>query len=145
MYTKRVVINRSVVDKVRLILADGVFEIGQHILDVADPPDLTPFGAGLVNAGGVIAFVDGKKVADSTTIPEGSTGPRQIQKPRAAKLPRPGIAAIVGYGFPGRFVHNGSIHNRANPFLARARDQIVPMAGGLMQEFCRPRLARLRG
>ena len=143
-YTKRVVINRSKVAAVRLVLADGLFQVGRHILNAADPPDATPFGVGLVNSGGVIAFVDGKKVADTTTIPDDATGSRQIQKPRAVKLPRPGIIAIVGFGFPGRFVHNGSIHNRPNPFLARGRDKIVPIAGSLMAILCRPRLARLR-
>jgi hypothetical protein len=137
-YTKRVEINRSAVAAVRLVLADGMFAIGQQILANTHPPDDPPYGQGLVEGGGAVVWVDGKKVA-GTTI-----GGRQVAKPRAVRLPKPGIVLVVGYGFPGRFVHNGTIHNVPNPFLARSVFGMVGQMGGIMAGFCRPRLAALR-
>lgn len=125
--TSRVVLNRSKVDTLRLGIADAIFGVALEVLDTTRPPDAPPYGKGLVEGGGALAFVDKRKV-NGTTI-----GGRQIKKPRALKLDigENGIVAIVGYGFPGRLVHNGSIHNRANPFLRRSGLEVLPAAKGI--------------
>jgi hypothetical protein len=137
-YTSRVVINRAKVEAIRLAVADGMFEVGRAVIDGADVPDATPLGFGLIQGGGVIAYVDGKKV-NGTTI-----GGKQIKKPRAVKLGGTGILVIAGFGFPGRMVHNGSIHNTPNPFLARSMFATAPTAGAIMARVVCPRLAAIR-
>jgi hypothetical protein len=136
-YTSRVVINRAQVEAIRLAVEDGMFEVGRVIIDGADVPDATPLGLGLIQGGGVIAYVDGRKV-NGTTI-----GGKQIKKPRAVKLGGTGILVIGGFGFPGRLVHNGSIHNVANPFLARSMFATAPTAGNILRRVVRPRLAAI--
>lgn len=128
--TARVVLNRRAANEIDLGLADGLFDLGVAIHQRAkqEVPDAPPAGRGLIEGGGVIAYVGTKKTA-GTTI-----GGRAIAKPRAFRT-RSGIVSIlVGFGFPGRLVHNGSIHNTPNPFLARsafaelpgAEDHVVP-------------------
>ena len=125
--TSRVILNRAKVEKLRLGIADAIFGVALEVLDNTHPPDAPPYGKGLIEGGGAVAFVDKKKV-NGTTI-----GGRQIKKPRSLKLGtgEDGIVAIVGYGFPGRLVHNGSIHNKANPFLRRSVLEILPEAKGI--------------
>ena len=117
--TSRVILNRAKVEKLRLGIADAIFGVALEVLDNTHPPDAPPYGKGLIEGGGAVAFVDKKKV-NGTTI-----GGRQIKKPRSLKLGtgEDGIVAIVGYGFPGRLVHNGSIHNKARtaPMSAATR------------------------
>jgi hypothetical protein len=125
--TSRVILNRSKIDTLRLGIADALFGVALEVLDNTHPPDAPPYGKGLVEGGGAVAWVDKRKV-NGTTI-----GGRQIKKPRSLKLDVGvnGIVAIVGYGFPGRLVHNGSIHNRANPFLRRSGLEVLPEAKGI--------------
>lgn len=126
-HTKRVTLNRAKVDELRIGIADALFGVTLEILDTAVPPDRTPYGRGLIEGGGAVAWVDRKKV-NGTTI-----GGKQIRKPRHLKLDTGqfGIVSIVGYGFPGRFVHNGTQHSRANPFLQRAALEVLPEAKGI--------------
>lgn len=114
--TARVVINRRAADAVLLGMADGLFDVAVQIKLAADVtvPDAPPYGQGLLEGGGAVAYAGTRKVA-GTTI-----GGRAIAKPRALRN-RAGIAtAIVGWGFPGRFVHNGTVDTRADPWLLRA-------------------------
>lgn len=108
---RRMTINRSVIDEAVLALADGLFDTASKIVFSADVPDAPPYGEGLVQGGGVIAYVLGKKV-NSTTI-----GGKQIKPPRAAHVSKQGVVVIGGYGFPARFTELGTLKEHARPFL----------------------------
>lgn len=114
--TARVVLNRRAAPAIDLGLADALFDVGVRILQASqhEVPDAPPAGQGLVEGGGVIAYVGTKKSA-GTTI-----GGAAIKKPRAFRTKGDIVSVCVGYGFPGRLVHNGSIHNTPDMFLARA-------------------------
>jgi hypothetical protein len=125
--TARVVLNRSRVHEVTLAVADGLFAVGKEIIETADPPDLPPFGEGLLNQGGVLAYVDGQKVAGF-----GLDG-KQPKPPRSERVSKgQGIVVIVGWGFPARFVTFGTIHNTPDPFFPEAADRVLPQANAIM-------------
>lgn len=135
----RVVLNRSRLTDVGLAIADGVMELGRTIIEVADPPDATPFGEGLVTSGGVLVYVNGKKVDGW-----GQDG-RQPKPPRAARVSRgEGVVGVVGWGFPARFQERGTVHHAAQPFGTPAVDQTVPHANDIIGAVVRPRLAGMR-
>ena len=133
----RLVLNRSALDKVTLAVGDGFAALGEAILVDADPPDATPYGEGLVDAGGYLVYVGGKKIAGF-----GLDG-RQPKKPRAVSVRKHGIVGIVGYGFPGRFQELGVIHHPAQPFLSPAVDRVAPRATEIIAPVVRPALARI--
>ena len=128
----RVVLNRNRLSRVRGALADGLGDVAATIVDVADPPDATPFGEGLVTTGGYYVAVDGKKIAGNAN------------KPRGAKVPNPGIVALAGFGFPGRFQELGTVHQPARPFLTPAMQQIAPAAPTIMAGPVRAQLRTIR-
>lgn len=121
MATARVVLNRKALDEVTLAIADGLFAVAERVLEVVHVPDAPPRGQGLIQGGGAIAYVGSKKVA-GTTI-----GGRQIKKPRGLRGAADEPYAIVGFGFPGRFVELGTIDTHAEPFLTPA---VMQVAGG---------------
>jgi hypothetical protein len=112
--SSRVVINRAALDEAVLAVADGLAELGQRIVEVADPPDAPAYGQGLVTTGGTYAAVNGKKIAGNAA------------KPRSA--PKAGILVVAGFSFPGRFQETGTVHHRAQPFLMPAVNAVVPNA-----------------
>jgi hypothetical protein len=118
--SSRVVLNRSRLSRVRGALADGLAAVAEAVIEASDPPDATPFGEGLVTTGGTYVVVDGKKVSGNAS------------KPRGAKVPKPGIMAIAGFGFPGRFQELGTIHQPARPFLTPAMQKVAPAAPTIM-------------
>jgi hypothetical protein len=123
----RVTYNRRTHSALRLGLADGLLQVAEVIVQVADPPDATPFGEGLVTTGAAGAWVDGRKVGGSSPKPRHS-------------IPRTGVAAIAGFGFPGRFQELGTIHQAPQPFLMPAVDAVVPNTGAIMRPFVSARL-----
>ncbi len=123
----RVVLNRAAFDNIELGFADGLFELAKAAVAAARPPDAPPIGEGLVQAGGAIAYIRGKKVADTTILGEA------IKPPRAAKVSKQGILAIGGFGFPARFNELGTVHQRARPFLTPALMGEQPKAGGFVK------------
>jgi len=126
----KVELNHAALDAITRAVADGAFELAKSIVSGADAPDATPFGEGLVDAGGVIAYVDRKLVATH------STGADQtVKKPRAAKL-GPGIVVIGGYGFPGRFQEGGTVNQPARPFLTPELMAELPDAEAFVQAAC---------
>ena len=152
----RVEINREAMDEINLALADGLFELGKAIVTEARVPDAPPYGEGLVEKGGVIAYVGRKLVASHggetskaavrraaepenylhAALAAGTAGrrgrrPRQaVQKPREVRLdPRGGITVVAGYGFPGRFVEIGTARQAAQPFLTPSMMEHIPDAG----------------
>lgn len=137
--SSRVVLNRAAIDGVTLAIADGVFEVVKAIVEEAHPPDETPYGVGLVKAGGALTYVGPKKVNGF-----GLDG-RQPAKPRAVKVAgTQGIVGVAGYGFPARFQELGTVHQPARPFLWPAVGRVVPRIPGIMRQAAAYRLARIR-
>jgi len=132
--TSRVELNRKKYELTRLAVADAAFAVAKEILEVVDPPDASPYGVGLLEGGGAIAYLDGKKI-DGTTI-----GGRQIKKPRAVKPRKHVVTVAVGFGFPGRFQEMGTIKQPAKPFLTPAVMSVVPRAVSIMAGSVRKRL-----
>lgn len=116
---RRIVLNRAAFDAITLATADGLFEMAKEIIASADVPDAEPYGEGLVQGGGVLAFVGKKRVGVWSTSGAG------VNKPRAAKLSG-GVTIVGGYGFPGRFQEGGTIHQPARPFLTPVLMSAVP-------------------
>lgn len=112
----RVELNRAAMGEVLTAAGDGLLALADAMLARARPPDAPPYGKGLVKAGGTGVWVNGKKTGGNAS------------KPRALRLSKPGITAIVGYGFPGRFVELGTIDTPAEPFLTPAVMAEVPNA-----------------
>ncbi|HEY6568543.1 MAG TPA: hypothetical protein VI341_13590 [Actinomycetota bacterium] len=124
---------------VELALADGVNAVARAIVEGADPPDAAPYGVGLVTRGGWLTYIGDKK------IDGGSTSGRQPKKPRSFRVKGTvGIVAIAGFSFPGRFQEFGTVHQAAKPFLAPARDRVVPHVDSIMKRNASYRLARIR-
>lgn len=135
----RVVLNRKAVRAVQVAIADGLFEVARTIIEVADPPDATPFGAGLVTQGGALAYVGDKKVGGW------SQRGTQPKKPRAYKVRGQGaITAIAGFGFPGRFQEMGTVHHAAQPFLTPAANRTVDHAAEIMAPIVSAELRKAR-
>jgi len=158
----RVVLNRAALDQVTLALADGMFALAQKIVDTAHPPDDPPYGEGLVTEGAAICWVNGRKVASTPARPiekieehvTGGSFGHAVQfhktrkvggtptKPRGLKLDSPGITAVAGFGFPGRFNEIGTVHQPARPFLSPAAAEVLPDAPITLSRAMAKRLAR---
>ena len=136
--TSRVVLNRKAMDRIELAVADGAFAVGKAVIAAARPPDAAPYGHGLVEGGGVIAYLNGKKV-DGTTI-----GGKQVKKPRRVDVADHTVVVIAGFGFPGRFAQFGTSRMRGNPFLTRAVAEIAAKAESIFRQAAAYRIARLR-
>lgn len=135
----RVVLNRNAVRTVQLAIADGLFEVGRTIIEVADPPDAQPFGQGLVTQGGALAYVGDRKVAGW------SQRGTQPKKPRAVKVRGRGeIMAVAGFGFPGRFQEMGTVNHGAQPFLTPAMNRTVGHAADIMRPIVAAELRKAR-
>lgn len=138
-YNARVVVNRKAVATLDLIHADGLLAVAKAVVEEANPPDATPYGQGLVNAGGAIAYVGSKKVGGF-----GQDG-RQPPKPRGLAVKgSTEVVAIAGYGFPGRFQEMGTVHQPARPFLTPAVFRVWPRMQGIFRQATAYRIARAR-
>ena len=134
----RVVLNRSRLAALTLSVADGMAEVARTVLDTADPPDATPFGAGLVTSGGYLVYVNGQKTAGY-----GQDG-KQPKPPRAARVSRgSGVAVVTGYGFPGRFQEFGTVHHAPQPFFTPAVDAVLPHATDIIRSVTGPAVKRI--
>lgn len=139
MATSRVVLNRAAFAEIDLAIADGLFAVALRVLEVVRVPDAPPYGQGLVQGGGAIAYLGNRKVA-GTTI-----GGKQIKKPRSLNTRDGQAVAIVGFGFPARFVELGTLHNHAEPFLTPAVGQVAGSeADVLISDATKRRLAGFR-
>lgn len=135
----RVVLNRKAIEGVTLAMADGVFAVAKAVVLEAHPPDDTPYGTGLVDAGGALVYVGPRKVDGWSQLGQ------QPAKPRAVKVKgTTGIVGIAGYGFPARFQELGTVHQPARPFFAPARNRVIPRIPSIMKRAASYRLARLR-
>jgi hypothetical protein len=120
-------LNRQAFDAITLAVADGAFELAKAVVLGANVPDATPLGQGLIQGGGVLAYVGRKRVGVAST-----GGQTSVKKPRAAKLSK-GITVIGGFGFPGRFVEEGTVNMAAQPFLTPELMATLPDAEGYIR------------
>ena len=134
----RVVLNRSKLNEVGLAVADGLEVVARAIVEEANPPDATPYGEGLTTRGGWIVYHGTKKVAG------GSMTGKQPKKPRAFRVKAGTIAAIAGFGFPGRFQEIGTVHHGAQPFLWPSFTRIEDRIDELMAPAVKAHLASKR-
>lgn len=156
----RVQTNRKAFTAIELGIADGLFTVGKNILLRARPPsdvgeetpsmvaeEKTERRPPLIKNGGVIAYIDRRKVASF-----GLDG-KEPKKPRGgnARLAAHGwlrVVAFVGFGFPGRFVELGTIKMPARPFLTPAAGEELPGAIPIIRrrvQFLLERMAKSRG
>jgi hypothetical protein len=127
---RRIVLNRQAFDEITLAVADGAFELAKEVVLGAQVPDAAPYGQGLIEGGGVIAFVGKKRVGMAAT-----GGATSVKKPRRAKLGT-GITVVGGFGFPARFVEEGTAHMGAQPFLTPELMATLPDAEGFIKAAC---------
>jgi hypothetical protein len=119
----RVVLNQQALGELDRGLATGLEVLAMEVLRVVKPPDATPFGVGLVDRGGAIAYVDGKKVGGSAP---------DVKKPKAMRVRGKGVVVGVGFGFPGRFQEVGTSHQPSRPFLTPAVMSVVKNDGAVI-------------
>lgn len=132
----RVVLNRSAFEQIELANTDGLMAVAQEVIDNARPPDAPPYGQGLLQGGGWLAFLGNKKIGGQ--MQDG----RNVSKPRSLRVRD--MVAIAGWGFPGRFVELGTVDTHAEPFLTRSVMEVEPRADVVLSQRIRARLAGLR-
>jgi hypothetical protein len=120
---RRIELNRAAFDEITLAVADGAFELAKSVIEDAQVPDADPIGVGLIQGGGVLAYVGRKRVAVFS-----KWGAPSVTKPRGVRLTDYGVTVIGGFGFPGRFVEEGTIKMRAEPFLTPMLQSALPRA-----------------
>lgn len=128
----RVVLHRATLDALTLGLADGLLALADAVVAAADVPDAPPSGVGLVEAGGTLAYVAGKRVGGTA------------RKPRALKVKGRGVVVAGGFGFPARFQEIGTVNQPARPFLTPALMETVPDAAPFIEAATAKRLAAVR-
>lgn len=128
----RVVINRQALAELDLAIAEGFEAMAQEALARADVPDAAPFGVGLVQEGGYISYVDGKRIG-------GTPG---VKKPRAMKVRGRGVVVGVGFSFPARFNETGTVSQPARPFLTPAVMAVAPDAARYLAPAVKARLGK---
>lgn len=123
-----VVVNREAMSAIDSAIVNGLEAFAEQVLEAADPPDASTgyayvggqrfareAGKGLVERGGYISYLDGKKV-----------GGRNVDaKPKAMKVRGRGAVVGVGYGFPARFQEMGTVRQPPRPFLTPAVMSVV--------------------
>jgi hypothetical protein len=124
----RVVMNREAVAAIRLGEADGLQAAAERIQALVQPPDAAPYGKGLVQGGGVVTFVDGKRVASSG---KGSPPRRDIPKV---------MGTVFGWLFPARFNELGTVRQPARPFFTPAIQEGLPDVADEVAEAIEQRL-----
>jgi hypothetical protein len=104
-------------DPVIVAVADGLFEVAQRIGEEASgrAPDEPPLNVGLPNNWAAMEWALGKVVGVRTGL-----GGSAATKPRDFSARGKEAAALVGFGFPGRFNEVGTVHQPARPFLGPA-------------------------
>lgn len=131
----KVVINRAAVSEIDMAMVRGLELLAVKVLQVVEPPDAASGtwsidgssgprteGIGLVDRGGFLSYVDGKRVGGD---------PEVRRKPRGFLVRGRGVSVAVGFGFPGRFNELGTIHQPPRPFLTPAVIQVVQDQGAV--------------
>lgn len=132
---RRIELNRSLIDALVLAEGDGLYNAALAAVRQAPVPDAPPYGRGLFEGGGAIAFVNGKRIADSRI------GGRTIRIPRGVRVSKLGVVAAGGFGFPARLVEFGTLSQRPQPFLTPTLLAEYPNAAIAVGEAVRARLA----
>lgn len=112
----RVELNREALAELDLAMAHGLETMAAQVLAETDAPDATPFGQGLVDRGGWVSYVDGKRVGASAG---------DVKKPRAMRVRGQGVSVGVGYGFPARFQEMGTERQPPRPFLTPVVQRVM--------------------
>jgi hypothetical protein len=117
-------------DPLMVAVADGLMEMARRIGEeaaahAADSPTYInesgqrvpqpAAGYGLPSNWGVMGWTFGNLIEARK-----ATGSERLTKPRALKLQRDSVQAIVGFGFPARFNELGTQDQPARPFLGPA-------------------------
>lgn len=139
-------LNQSRLDDVVLAVADGLFEAGRTIVEVASPraPDSPydpyPEGEGLPKQGGVLVYVENKKTHGWSMRGD------QPKKPRAVRdtTKQHSVVAVVGFGFPARLNEVGTIRHRGRPFFTPAAREVQPHIPEIVGDVTRPKLSGMR-
>lgn len=132
----RVVLNRQAFHQIDLANTDGLMAVAEEVINAARPPDAPPYGKGLLQGGGWLAYFGSKKIGGQ--MQDG----RNVSKPRSLRDTLQ--VAIAGWGFPGRFVELGTVDTPAEPFLTAAVASVEPHADVVLSKRIRGRLAGLR-
>lgn len=139
-------LNQSRLDDVTLAVADGLFEAGRTIVELASevapdsPYEPYPLGEGLPKQGGVLVYVGNKKTHGFSLRGD------QPKKPKAVRevTKRHSVVAVIGFGFPARFNEAGTIRQPGRPFLTPTVNKVAPHIPDLVGEVVRPQLAAAR-
>ena len=142
----RMALNQSRLDDVVLAVADGLFEAGRTIVEVAaerapdSPFDPYPEGEGLPKQGGVLVYVENKKTHGWSIRGD------QPVKPRAVRdtTKKHSVVAVAGFGFPARFNEGGTINQPARPFFTPSAREVQPHIPDIVGEVSRPKIAAMR-
>lgn len=138
----RMELNQSRLDQVTLAVADGLFEAGKAIVELASsrapdsPYDPYPAGEGLPKQGGVLVYVGNKKTHGWSIRGDQPKKPKAVRGTTKAHS----VVAVVGFGFPARFSEAGTIHEPARPWFTPAANEVAPKVAGIVGEVTRPRL-----
>jgi hypothetical protein len=132
----RAVLNRDALAAIDQATVAGLEQTAMEVLREVDPPDQTPYGEGLVDRGGFISYVDGKRVGGDAD-----------GKPRQMRVRGQGIVVAVGFGFPAKFQEMGTENQPPRPFLTpvvmRVAGDEAAVAGAVRSAFG-ARMARRR-
>ena len=128
----RVALNRAALDAITLGMADGLLALADAVIAATKVPDAPVLGVGLIEEGGTVAYVLGKKVGGSA------------KKPSAMKVRKLGVAIAGGFPFPARFAELGTVNQPARPFLTPALMAMVPDAAPFIKAKVAERLRALR-
>jgi hypothetical protein len=125
--------NREALDAINLGAADGLQDMGEQVLAVAQPHvwDRTPKGQGIIETGKAVTYVNARKVAGTGSAPRGAAV-------------RGLIVTVVGYDFPARFQETGTSKQAAKPVLTPAMAEVAPHGGDNMTAFIKRRLGGVR-
>lgn len=122
----RMKINAAKFNELTQFIAEGLFEAGRSIIEIASanapdsPYDPYPTGEGLPKQGGVLAYIGNQKVNGWSIRGD------QPKKPRSLRLvtKQHSVVVAAGFGFPGRFAEGGTIKQAPQPFLGPAFDRV---------------------
>jgi hypothetical protein len=137
-YSTRVNLNRAKLTQVQEAIADGLLHFGHEVAleAAARAPDATPYGVGLVDSWGAVAYVDGRKVGDI------SGDGKAVAKPRGVRVAK-GLTMLVGFSMPARFQEFGTVNHGAQPFFTPAVMGMQGNAASIIAEVSAPAIARI--
>ena len=142
----RMALNQSRLDDVTLAVADGLFEAGRTIVELAatrapdSPYDPFPAGEGLPKQGGVLVYVANKKTHGWSIRGDQPKKPKAVRDTTKAHS----AVAVVGFGFPARFNEAGTINQPARPFFTPSAREVQPHIPEIVGEVSRPKIAAMR-